>query len=148
MLELRTITFATLIDKGQNGVAYDRIFEESEDGDQHPFMEKIREQYLNELQEFCKAIWLKLSSSDIDKSGFLPAGQIEAIIKELDPNKSSDDVRAYMLRGLSLQNYSIDLKVNISIFYKALRLGGLVNRTGHYRSDAQPAPAVTFSFSQ
>ena len=146
MQELRSITFNTLLEKG-TGVNLAKLLEETEDGDQSQFMEAIRQQFLSEMNEFINSIGTKLME-EANNQSMLPAGQIEAILKEIDPNKPKDEVRIYMQRGLGQNTYSVDMKVNVQDFFKKLRLSGLVNKTGHYVSDAQPAPSVTFAFVQ
>jgi hypothetical protein len=74
-----------------------QLLEENDDGDQSEFMETIRDQYLQEVFEFPVVIEKALHSADIDKCGFLSAGQICAILREIDPQKPAHEVQEYMV---------------------------------------------------
>jgi hypothetical protein len=68
--------------------------EENAEGDQSEFMEAVRDQYLNEIQTFCRDIYKQLSKADHKKTNSIPAGQVEAILKELDPDKPLEVCRS------------------------------------------------------
>jgi O-acetyl-ADP-ribose deacetylase (regulator of RNase III) len=75
-----------------------------------------------------------LSSSS--SGGWLPAGQIAAILQELDPNKSSAEIDAYMRRGLGLDGYFLQhaLQGGAQRHEQVLR--------EHGKSDVQGSPTL------
>lgn len=111
------------------------------------FMEAVREQYMTELIGFRQDIYESLNAADVDKKGNIPAGQVEAIIKELDPLKPPDEVRDYMTRGLGQPMISIDQKVDIEKFFRNLRENDIVCKTGHYVANASPEANVLYAVS-
>jgi hypothetical protein len=143
MADLRNITFESLLTE-QGRVNIDKMLEETVDGDQSEFMEAIRDQYLFEMGEFCDQIFEGFKHSDRAKAGTLTAGQIEAILGEVDPHKPIDDIRYYMKKGLDKNSYSLDEAVDYRKFFKQLKFAVLVARTGHYVPSALPPPAMLY----
>jgi hypothetical protein len=147
MQVLRDLSYGEYLVKGTNRVDLAAVLFENDDGDQSSFMEAVREQYMVELTTFSQDIYAALNNADIDKKGNIPAGQVEAIIKELDPLKPQDEVRDYMTRGLGQPMISHDQAVDLEKFYRNLRENDIVCKTGHYVANAQPAANVLYAVS-
>lgn len=112
-----------------------KLMAETSDGDESAFMNAIRNQYEAEVDAFPQQIAaalhhasrqvfggtntsngmiqrhhlrgssLVLAHAHHPGEGWLPAGQIAAILQDLDPAKSKHEIDAYMRRGLATDGY-------------------------------------------
>ena len=117
-----------------NDSAYSResILEESEDGDQSEFMECLRDQYLKSIVRFhvaAKAEFFRLASrgeedKEKPKSEYiLTAAEFESALRLVDPQKTDEEIRTLLIRGLDDQYFISTQTEDIYSFYERLRRG-------------------------
>ena len=118
----------TALDNEQAGdwVEYKQLFVENREGNETEFVETIREQYMEERKRFLEMLDERLADSHR-----LKLSELRAIVKELDPDRSAQDVNRLLAKGFS--EASKDLKkdrvVNVDEWMKKIRWGVLKRTT-------------------
>lgn len=115
-------------------VDVNKLLAENDEGDQSEFVEEVRDQYLSEVFQFPGELQAALHEADSDGDGLLTAGQVAAVLQEVDPNKPAHEVREYMARGIGGEDYADSTPVRIDEWTGRLQRD-LVHRSGHWVPD-------------
>jgi len=114
-------------------VHYVNLFRENADGDQGPFAEAIRDQHVEEREEYLEDIEEALMSkafradeSNPDGPLMLTVPKITEAIKEFDPNKAMKTIGDYVMRGYGVKKMSSikpGAQVEVTQFFELLSKG-------------------------
>lgn len=126
-------------------VNYVAIFNEDKDGNQGPFAEAIRDQHLEEREEYLEDIETELTKcaklmncDDGTEELQITAAQCVEVLKEVDPAKSEKKRDEYVKRGFGLEKkekgkkapaFSFDQVLSIEDFMKHLEMNVVKSST-------------------
>lgn len=115
-------------------VEYKKLFEEDRELNQGPFVEELRDQYIEERQSYVEELEVAISAVAID--GMVSVKSMQEVFAKLDPVKPPSQVEAYIARGFGVPGSQLDLKAEIQLdpFLKRLK-HGLLQRTTRVNPD-------------
>lgn len=81
-------------------VEYSLFWSETRSGDQGKFMETIRDQYLEEVQEMILKLERALADQDATRSGYLPLSMVYYTLRTLDKDMNPVEAFKWLQRGM------------------------------------------------
>ena len=86
--------------KKKGAVKWKELFEEDREGNQLAFVETLRDQHLQDREDYFQEMEEAICSFDPDQDGDVTVPQLKEAFKSVDPNKSEDEMMAIIRRGL------------------------------------------------
>lgn len=86
--------------KKKGAVKWKALFEEDREGNQLAFVEALRDQHLQDREDYFQELEEAICAYDPDSDGDVTVPQLKQAFKAVDPNKSEDEMMAIIRRGL------------------------------------------------
>eukprot|EP01043_Picozoa_sp_COSAG02_P063915 COSAG02_NODE_9192_length_2295_cov_1.189435_1_plen_466_part_00 len=86
--------------KKKGAVKWKELFEEDREGNQLAFVETLRDQHLQDREDYFQELEEAICAYDPDSDGDVTVSQLKQAFKAVDPNKSEDEMMAVIRRGL------------------------------------------------
>ena len=86
--------------KKKGAVKWKELFEEDREGNQLAFVETLRDQHLQDREDYFQELEEAICAYDPDSDGDVTVPQLKQAFKSVDPNKPEDEMMAIIRRGL------------------------------------------------
>eukprot|EP01086_Lenisia_limosa_P008836 TRINITY_DN3124_c0_g1_i2.p1 TRINITY_DN3124_c0_g1~~TRINITY_DN3124_c0_g1_i2.p1 ORF type:complete len:207 (+),score=42.09 TRINITY_DN3124_c0_g1_i2:23-622(+) len=112
-------------DQPGNSILYAKLFMEDAEGNQGYFAEEVRDQHVNEREDYIEEIEEAIREFDTDRTGEAPVSDIRKAMTSIDPKKPEQEINLYIARGVgtTVSEIKENRVTRISTFIKKLSMG-------------------------